>query len=90
MPPPNELVIDLTIPTPPQSPAPEYQLVIFLLHFLWVFSYNDLLLYYSRERDENDDCEDLYDHRGSNYCDCLHDPPSVICLLILFSNKQLY
>lgn len=53
------------------------------------FFYNDLLLY-SRERDENDDCEDLYDHRGSNYCDCIHDPPSVICLFILFSNKQLY
>jgi len=24
----DDLVIDLTIPTPPQSPAPEYQLVL--------------------------------------------------------------
>jgi len=28
MPPSDDLVIDLTIPTPPQSPAPEYQLVL--------------------------------------------------------------
>lgn len=28
MPPNDDLVIDLTIPTPPQSPAPEYQLVL--------------------------------------------------------------
>lgn len=28
MPPNDEFVIDLSIPTPPQSPAPEYQLVL--------------------------------------------------------------
>jgi len=28
LPPNDDFVIDLTIPTPPQSPAPEYQLVL--------------------------------------------------------------
>jgi len=33
LPPNDDLVIDLTIPTPPQSPAPEYQLVFIKLYF---------------------------------------------------------
>jgi len=33
LPPNDDLVLDLTIPTPPQSPAPEYQLVLNKLYF---------------------------------------------------------
>lgn len=33
LPPNDDLVLDLTIPTPPQSPAPEYQLVLIKLCF---------------------------------------------------------
>jgi len=33
LPPNDDLVLDLTIPTPPQSPAPEYQLVLNKLCF---------------------------------------------------------
>jgi len=33
LPPNDDLIIDLTIPTPPQSPAPEYQLVLSKLYF---------------------------------------------------------
>jgi len=35
----DELVIDLPIPTPPQSPAPEYQLVKIIFNFNIVFDY---------------------------------------------------
>lgn len=33
----DDLVIDLTIPTPPQSPAPEYQLVKIKLNLYIVY-----------------------------------------------------
>lgn len=26
---------------------------------------------------ENDDCEDIDDDGGSNFCDCIHDLPNV-------------
>jgi len=39
--PPNDLVIDLTIPTPPQSPAPEYQLVLTKLYFVQIKMVNN-------------------------------------------------
>lgn len=78
----DDFAIDLTIPTPPQSPAPEYQLV--LLIYLYEKSYTKQHFIIFRERVETDECEDIDDVEGSNYCDCIHDRPTVIIIFFYF------
>lgn len=77
----DDLILDLTIPTPPQSPAPEYQLV-FILFYTVVLKYNNIMIF--RERVENDNCEDIDEERNSNYCDCLHDHPPTVIMNVLY------
>lgn len=43
-----------------------------------------------RER-ENEDCDDIDDDGGSNYCDCIHELPTVINNFIyLFSALKYF